>query len=983
MYKKTLLSLAVASSVALTGCIGGVESGDDTAAKDPNPQGLTWPLFNPGAGQLPIPSDLNFASDNEATDSINEADGTFSVADSAPPVTTALNQLSGASTVAPPVVSFNGQIDPDSVDSREFALLDPSSPFDAQTNPIVPNPNQNVFLIELEYASGDPVLGLQASEVPTVSLGILLQKAQANDPAAIAEIGARFQQPIYKAEVVTLDGSSAIRINPTKPLNPFKRYLVVVTKEVLDINGDPITQSPTYDYLTQNPLVTAPLRPVQTIINSFWEPTAAGFFANIANTARAESLTVDDVALAYSFTTSNDEKVLSYILNPELYLQDTIRGQARLAGVKGELPNSTDYTDLLDAADEAEAAANVDTAAAMAAAGITNNLPSGTTLPVPQDLGDTATFGAPQDVVLVSALASNFVEFGQVQAYQGTIATPYYLGVPTTRGGTDAEGDVINEESWKADAAIATVASNVLLNGKPALAQSDPTVSTVVNYRFALPDLVEQVDIPVLVLRPNGHTTGDPTIIYQHGITTDRSTALTFGSALANATGAAVIAIDHPLHGVTPFSQQDQAGLAISLVTGGAISETQIATVAPLVLSGQEAALATALEGLEDDEGNSIYDATAAADTAADLVGQVPLILAPDVAGLTLELGGDQAAGVQAQSLVNTVANAGSTVPGLAKTGVERHFDYTADTDQSPTAMTATSGASGSLFINLGNFTNTRDKNRQSILDLVNLRMSLKSIDLDGDPNTTDDLLNGDDVYFVGHSLGTITGIPFVSIVNESASTEDDIVAASMLTPGGGIVRLLENSPSFAPQILGGLKQRGLEQGDSRLELFLNVNQAAVDSADPINFVDNIVASGSPIALHQVNGETVIPNSDDETYEGDNPFVENAFDAPLAGTEPLARLLGATNVNNANETETFGPFTGVPMDPATITRYLAGTHSTPVLPTGGELDERVFAEMVGQTTSIVSSMGSIVVSNINGDVNPPEADDDITEIVEQ
>ena len=61
---------------------------------------------------------------------------------------------------------------------------------------------------------------------------------------------------------------------------------------------------------------------------------------------------------------------------------------------------------------------------------------------------------------------------------------------------------------------------------------------------------------------------------------------------------------------------------------------------------------------------------------------------------------------------------------------------------------------------------------------------------------------------------------------------------------------------------------------------------------------------------------------------------------------------------------------------AAITRYLAGTHSTPVLPQGGELDVRVFTEMVSQTATVIGAMGTAVF---------PDAglDPDITEIVQQ
>lgn len=87
MFKKTLISLAVASSLGLTGCFDSAGDGGNAnpnyKISNPELDGKTWPLFNPVTGQLPLPNDLIFRSDNPAT-SINEADGSFSVADSAP-----------------------------------------------------------------------------------------------------------------------------------------------------------------------------------------------------------------------------------------------------------------------------------------------------------------------------------------------------------------------------------------------------------------------------------------------------------------------------------------------------------------------------------------------------------------------------------------------------------------------------------------------------------------------------------------------------------------------------------------------------------------------------------------------------------------------------------------------------------------------------------------------------------------------------------
>lgn len=961
MFKKTLISLAVASSVGLTGCFDSAGSGSSNADPDykisnPNFDGKTWPLFNPVTGDLPIPNDLIFRSDNPAT-TISEADGSFSVADSSPPVTTALNQLSGASTVAPPVVQFNGQIDADSVDSRAFIFADPTDP-----TSLIPNPNQNVFLIELQYAGGDPVQGLGAGESPTIPLAITAQVAVGaapqdlsgrNQAQAGAYLGSLAQSPDYVAEVVTLDGDSAIRINPTKPLNPFKRYLVVVTKEVLDVNGDPIISSPLYtDVSDPNAVLGNPtaLAPVRRIVDGFWEKVAASFFG-VPNQARpGNALTEDDIAVSYSFTTSNDQRVLQYIADPKAFFKETILGSVRFGAVSDARESGeTDFFALNTIGNNAVAAA--DATADGQADALVNAFTTANLLPTPTDQSSTASFGTPQDVTQVSAVASQFVDFGQVNLVQGTIDLPYYLGVPT--GSSDAEGSVINTQSWTANAALAAAAGDQL---GVSLAQSDPTVSQVVNYRFPFPAETQEVTVPIMVFYPAGYDGSTPleTVMYMHGITTDRSAALTFGSALAHNSQVAVVVIDQPLHGVTPFSTAEQEGLAEQLLTSGQEGGLP-ASLAPseanidAVIAGQLAVGFTAgALSVDAATANTIVTAVVGGASTEDFgapAAQAPLL---DAAIRSL------------RSFENTVANAGSTVPGIAKTENERHFDFTANDANMPTAMTATSGESGSLFINLTNFTNSRDKNRQAVVDLLNVRASLGGLDFDGTAGAD---LDASSVYFAGHSLGTIVGAPFVAVANESNNPDDDIVAAQLLTPGAGIVRLLENSPAFAPEILGGLQAAaGLEQGDADLETFFNVFQAALDSADPINFAASLNASGSPVLLSQVNGDQVIPNDPLA-----NPLGQ-AFDAYLSGTEPFAELLGATAVT--------GSGTPVPLDNAAITRYLAGTHSTPVLPQGGELDVRVFTEMVTQTATVIGAMGTVVI---------PDAgmDPDITEIVQQ
>lgn len=912
MFKKTLISLAVASSVGLTGCFDSGSSGKNAnpnyQISNPDFTGKTWPIFNPLTSELPIPNDLIFDSE--------QGDGTFGVGDTSPPVTTALNELSGASTVAPAVIQLNGQVDPDTVVTGE-----------------------TVFLIELTYASGDPLQGLSIQEPPVPS----------------AAIGAT--TPEYRADVVTLDGNSAIRILPLEPLNPRKRYVAIVTKGIQDINGEAIVASPSYQNLTDpdQPLGNSALAPVRALINGLWEPIA-----------EAAGIPADSVALSYSFTTSNDEKVLQYIAEPGAWFSDQIQTFVKVGAVRSALTNETSpassYAELAPVVQAAvggfpdvpvsetqtfrdvlgtvfgagapcASASNGQDAFDCTGVAISSQLvgqnPNLLPTPIPgvNRNGGDFSLGGGTPVGLTSAVAGAITGSDNVLVAQGTVNLPYFLA--------DSAPGVVTE-SWKADSALAAGINDLFsgISSDPLFAQGDATVSTAVNYIFPFPERTVDggVDVPVLALYPNNGTING-VVLYQHGITTDRSSALTFGTALA-ANGYAVIAIDQPLHGVAAFTEEEQENLAVALLTAGGLTETQAEGLAPLVLAGSVSPLADALAGGTPGDGSATPTSTATA-----------------------------------QSLVNTVENAGSTIPGLApQIGNERHFGLYAAQPGQPAAIDYDAGVgdSGSLFINLTSFLTSRDNNRQSVLDQMNLRASLA----DPNPGTALTLTGGSGditvsaatpVYFAGHSLGTITGTPFVASVNENQVDEiiftaadgsssipsslNDVQSASLLTPGGGVVRLLENSPAFAPRILVGLQQAaGLEQGDSALETYLNVFQAAFDTADPINFVDNLGNQGTPVLLSQVVGDQVIPNGADEMLWGVPPLEGNlplqvsasqtitvpvdSFNAPLAGGFPLS----------------------VPFDASCFVEYDAEgtTHSTP---TSAD-PAAVFGQMVAGTLTL-------------------------------
>ena len=130
--------------------------------------------------------------------------------------------------------------------------------------------------------------------------------------------------------------------------------------------------------------------------------------------------------------------------------------------------------------------------------------------------------------------------------YIGTIDLPYYLAAPTQAAPTAPLTGF-----WRA-------APGAYI--PPFAGQLDPT-STFVTFANPLPVAGSTQKVPLLLTIPNaasGKTkpaAGWPIVIYQHGITRDRTDMFAVAGTLASQ-GFAVIAIDAPLHGITSAANQ-------------------------------------------------------------------------------------------------------------------------------------------------------------------------------------------------------------------------------------------------------------------------------------------------------------------------------------------------------------------------------------------------------------------------------------------
>ena len=340
-----------------------------------------------------------------------------------------------------------------------------------------------------------------------------------------------------------------------------------------------------------------------------------------------------------------------------------------------------------------------------------------------------------------------------------------------------------------------------------------------------LPAATAPLQIPVLMTVPNAKSgqskpaMGWPVVIFQHGITQNRTNLFALADALSFA-GFAAVAIDLPLHGVTDKTN-------------------------PLYMAGME----------------RTFD--------LDLVNNQPLL--PPADGLI--------------------------------------------------------DPSGTHFINLQSLLTSRDNVREAAEDMRQLTATLPLVDLNGDGKPD---LDAGHIRFVGHSLGGITGATFLGI-------EDNITSATLGMAGGGIAKLLDGSASFGPRIAAGLAAVGIIKGTPAYESYLIGAQTVLDAGDPINYA-TVAASLHPIHLIEVVGgagslpDQVVPNS-----------VENA---PLAGTEPLARVMGLQSASHSVVDDK-----GV----RAIVRFTQGDHGSIISPVASV---GATAEMQGQMIKFLQTEGT-------------------------
>jgi pimeloyl-ACP methyl ester carboxylesterase len=935
MVKKTLLSLAIALSTAgLTACNISSTADSNEVVTDPILAGQpgqvansTAVVFSAARGQVPVAIDFLFA-DAPTTD------GTASTADTTPPVTTMINDLAGFSATASIDIAFNAALDPATV-----------------------NAGSSVWLVELKSKEDNALI----DPLDLASIVTVFDPNRGESPFADG-YGATDGDQLtpgrdYVAEYVEMDNGAtpSIRIHPLKPLDPKTKYIVVVTDKLKDSNGVSVVSSSEYAHTSSNdPLVSSALAPVRGAVQA-WEALAGGFLKAVT----AATQTQDNIILSYAFTTEANDDILLAMAAPENFvfslLADT-RGlegslseeeiNGAVAGIASFLNTSNggdpDWVVLDPTTDEGKLAtrktAAYQTALANGAAekilgeAVTSSIKDNTP---PADYAVTIQAAAangfggalassskrpsaqpfepipiPTPNNAISHAGGNFGSNLDAASMQGMLTLPQFM---KTKRLTDPTSF---SDFWKGSTDVGDFIDIASENEEGTTPPKDSDDSLNVTYRFPFAQFVEDVKVPVLVTYPTDGSCTKPykTIIFQHGITADRTSSIGFANSMS-APGLcfATVAMDLPTHGVDA-SSTDRNGLA----------------------------------------------------------KRYPLFDTFNVAGYNTGAGTPFAA-----TIATLIESADPTFVGLA----ERHNNVAKNAAQAPVAMTfepdserdnAGTGNSGDFYINLLNMQQSRDHSRQAVMDILNLNASIATMDIDTGGDGDLDVTN---LYFVGHSLGAITGLPMVavnnSIVNNPAIATKEInlfKAAVLANPGGQLPKLLENSAAFSAQILPGLAAgAGLTQGMANLEKFFAVLQAPLDSVDPVNFTDLFKSTNTPVLMFEMVGggliDAIDSNLDDQEgkvtglpdillgaggYPADTVVPNNANPplndvatglSYLAGTDPLIKQLNLTTVE--------GPIAPSTDNLMLVSKLKEGTHGT----ISSADAVTVFAEMIGQTAS--------------------------------
>ena len=307
-----------------------------------------------------------------------------------------------------------------------------------------------------------------------------------------------------------------------------------------------------------------------------------------------------------------------------------------------------------------------------------------------------------------------------------------------------------------------------------------------------------------------------------------------------------------------------------------------------------------------------------------------------------------------------------------------RGFDLNGDGIDDINATTV----SATHYMNLASLPTARDNLRQSVSDLLGLRLGLNAvIDTTAGQNVDFDMSR---VSVMGVSLGAITGGNFAAVANTSMGGQlaalDGMFAikqASLESPGGGVAQFLLESPAFGPLIQGLLLSEaspefgelltqlygttdvteaqlvqavatfmGALEGDALAAVngvfaeFAFAAQTVMDAGDPTNYAESLGAS-TPVHMMTVVGDGTDENLPDQVIP-----VSTAL--PLSGQLPLASTIGLSQVSTTQAST--DPLSGLVL-------FTSGAHASSLNPASSA---EVTLEMQSQVAGYISEDATVL-----------------------
>jgi len=193
----------------------------------------------------------------------------------------------------------------------------------------------------------------------------------------------------------------------------------------------------------------------------------------------------------------------------------------------------------------------------------------------------------------------------------------------------------------------------------------------------------------------------------------------------------------------------------------------------------------------------------------------------------------------------------------------------------------------------------TRDYGRQIGSDLIHLIRTLPTMDLDGDPATTD--LDVTRIHFVGVSLGSLLGSSFLG-------TNNEVATASLSSEGGNWTLFLEDENSyFGRALVAGLTAAtGLQRNTSGFNEFLRDWQTVLDAVDPMNYITKMKAN-LPLHVIEILNDNTVPVSTTDNWARAAGLVD--ISGPVANPEGIQGIVRFTDGGHGSFLDTSASIT--------------------------------------------------------------------------